>query len=144
MTADSRKAIFGSSRMLLVGFGVLLAVITVATIVALTMASLDGAVQEGSAAHGVLLASIVLGVAGLAAGSAITVLVTRRVKHTESEFELEKEFAQVSLHSIGDGVITTNAEGRVSYLNPIAERYTEWLTAEARGTSCCASSRPSC
>lgn len=133
MTADSRKAIFGSSRMLLVGFGVLLAVITVATIVALTMASLDGAVQEGSAAHGVLLASIVLGVAGLAAGSAITVLVTRRVKHTESEFELEKEFAQVSLHSIGDGVITTNAEGRVSYLNPIAERYTEWLTAEARG-----------
>ncbi|HYH40886.1 MAG TPA: EAL domain-containing protein, partial [Burkholderiales bacterium] len=38
-----------------------------------------------------------------------------------------------TLHSIGDGVITTDAEGRVEYLNPVAEQYTGWTTAEARG-----------
>ena len=33
----------------------------------------------------------------------------------------EKELAQVTLASIGDGVITTDREGRVRYLNPVAE-----------------------
>lgn len=80
-----------------------------------------------------MLFSIALGVAGLIAGCVIAMLVRRRAIRTENALELEKELAQVTLHSIGDGVITTNAEGRVEYLNPIAERYTEWTTAEARG-----------
>ncbi len=34
----------------------------------------------------------------------------------------EKEKAQVTLSSIGDAVITTDVEGRIEYLNPVAER----------------------
>lgn len=34
----------------------------------------------------------------------------------------EKEKAQVTLSSIGDAVITTDIEGRIDYLNPVAER----------------------
>jgi diguanylate cyclase (GGDEF)-like protein/PAS domain S-box-containing protein len=45
----------------------------------------------------------------------------------------EKERAQVTLQSIGDAVITTDAHGRIEYLNPVAERFTHWRAAAARG-----------
>ena len=45
----------------------------------------------------------------------------------------EKERAEVTLHSIGDGVVTTDASGRVEYLNPVAEKLTGWTLPEARG-----------
>lgn len=45
-----------------------------------------------------------------------------RVRQSETELFEEKERAVVTLHSIGDAVITTNADGTVDYLNPVAER----------------------
>ncbi|RCX24940.1 EAL domain-containing protein [Thioalbus denitrificans] len=44
-----------------------------------------------------------------------------------------KELAEVTLRSIGDGVITTDAEMRIEHLNPIAEQLTGWSAREARG-----------
>jgi diguanylate cyclase (GGDEF)-like protein/PAS domain S-box-containing protein len=61
------------------------------------------------------------------------VLVIRIVTRTEANLEREKELAEVTLHSIVDGVITTDATGRVEYLNPVAEQYLGWNGAEARG-----------
>lgn len=58
--------------------------------------------------------------------------ITRRQQAEEQLFE-EKERAQVTLHSIGDGVITTDPQGYVEYLNPIAEELTGWRTDEAKG-----------
>jgi diguanylate cyclase (GGDEF)-like protein/PAS domain S-box-containing protein len=45
----------------------------------------------------------------------------------------EQERAQVTLASIGDGVVRTDADGRVDYLNPVAEQLTGFTSAEARG-----------
>jgi len=45
----------------------------------------------------------------------------------------EKELAQVTLASIGDGVITTDQVGQVLYLNPVAEKLTGWQTDAAAG-----------
>ncbi len=45
----------------------------------------------------------------------------------------EKELAETTLASIGDGVITTGSDGRVEYLNPVAEQLTGWTLAEAGG-----------
>jgi diguanylate cyclase (GGDEF)-like protein/PAS domain S-box-containing protein len=45
----------------------------------------------------------------------------------------QHELLRVTLESIGDGVITTDARGRITWLNPIAERLTGWLAHEAAG-----------
>jgi diguanylate cyclase (GGDEF)-like protein/PAS domain S-box-containing protein len=58
--------------------------------------------------------------------------VTERRLAEEALYE-EKERAQVTLASIGDGVIRTDALGRVDYLNPVAEQLTGWTLAEAYG-----------
>ena len=47
--------------------------------------------------------------------------------------EREKELLVTTLSSIGDGVIVTDAEGRVTFLNPEAERLTGWTVGDARG-----------
>jgi diguanylate cyclase (GGDEF)-like protein/PAS domain S-box-containing protein len=48
---------------------------------------------------------------------------------------MEKERAQISLHSIGDGVITTDNEGCIDYMNPVAEALTGWRFHQAMGLS---------
>jgi PAS domain S-box-containing protein len=45
----------------------------------------------------------------------------------------EKELLATTLASIGDGVIVTDAQSRVTFLNPEAERLTGWTNANASG-----------
>jgi len=54
-------------------------------------------------------------------------------KRAELQLYEEKEKAQVTLQSIGDAVITADAEGRVEYLNPVAEELTGWSNEDAAG-----------
>ncbi|MEO8017043.1 MAG: PAS domain S-box protein [Pseudomonadota bacterium] len=46
---------------------------------------------------------------------------------------LQREWFKVTLASIGDAVITTDVEGRVTFLNPVAEKLTGWRSDEANG-----------
>ncbi|MCB1759942.1 MAG: EAL domain-containing protein [Gammaproteobacteria bacterium] len=62
----------------------------------------------------------------------LTDQVAKRIR-TEKALHAEKERAEVTLHSIGDAVITTDANGDIEYLNPVAENLTEWSADEARG-----------
>src|SRR4051812_35937468 len=43
------------------------------------------------------------------------------------------DWLQIALSSIGDGVITADRDGRVNYLNPVAETLTGWTRADAAG-----------
>jgi diguanylate cyclase (GGDEF)-like protein/PAS domain S-box-containing protein len=49
------------------------------------------------------------------------------------ELFMEQKRAQVTLDSIGDGVLSTDLLGSVTYLNVVAERMTGWSRAEAMG-----------
>ena len=61
----------------------------------------------------------------------ITDITDRKI--AETRIFQEKERAQVTLQSIGDGVITTNANGMIDYINPVAQQVTGWETRLACG-----------
>jgi diguanylate cyclase (GGDEF)-like protein/PAS domain S-box-containing protein len=44
-----------------------------------------------------------------------------------------QEHARLTLDSIGDGVISSGLDGRIRYLNPVAERLTGWTREQAIG-----------
>jgi PAS domain S-box-containing protein len=46
-----------------------------------------------------------------------------------------RQWFEVTLSSIGDGVITADVDGNVTFLNPVAEELTGWSGLEARGRS---------
>jgi diguanylate cyclase (GGDEF)-like protein/PAS domain S-box-containing protein len=58
--------------------------------------------------------------------------VTER-KRAEIAMSAARERAQVTLQSIGDAVITTDAHGLIDYLNPVAESLVGWENREALG-----------
>ncbi|WP_161571045.1 ATP-binding protein [Granulicella sibirica] len=45
----------------------------------------------------------------------------------------QHELLRVTLQSIGDGVITTDAYSNITWMNPVAERMTAWSVSEAIG-----------
>jgi diguanylate cyclase (GGDEF)-like protein/PAS domain S-box-containing protein len=55
------------------------------------------------------------------------------MRRLASELAQQHELLRVTLKSIGDAVITTDAAGCVAWMNPVAERMTGWLSAEALG-----------
>lgn len=58
--------------------------------------------------------------------------ITERIR-AQKELASERERLAVTLHSIGDGVITTDVLGRVVMLNKIAEQLCGWSQKEAEG-----------
>jgi diguanylate cyclase (GGDEF)-like protein/PAS domain S-box-containing protein len=61
------------------------------------------------------------------------ILEIEQRKQAEQDLFKEKQQAIVTLQSIGDGVITTDMDSKVTYLNPIAEKMTGWKLDEAKG-----------
>jgi diguanylate cyclase (GGDEF)-like protein/PAS domain S-box-containing protein len=108
-----------TSRLLPASFGVLLALILLVAMLGYLRVDVRLVAAVGG--------FVILG------GVAIAIAATRRVMRTENELAREKELAEVTLHSIGDAVITTDIDGRVEYMNPAAEDYTGWGASVARG-----------
>jgi PAS domain-containing protein len=58
--------------------------------------------------------------------------ITER-RRAEQALQKQSDWLRVTLSSIGDAVITTDAEGRVTFLNGVAEALTGWSLDEATG-----------
>jgi len=63
----------------------------------------------------------------------VALVVIRRTANSEASVFRQKEKLQVTLNSIGDGVITTDANGVVDYINQVAIHLTGVTNEEAKG-----------
>ena len=54
-------------------------------------------------------------------------------QQAEEALRKQSEWLRITLASIGDGVISTDAQGRVTFMNGVAEKLTGWPHAEAMG-----------
>jgi diguanylate cyclase (GGDEF)-like protein/PAS domain S-box-containing protein len=58
--------------------------------------------------------------------------ITEHREHEKALFR-EKESLETTLQSIGDGVVTTDNDALIEYMNPVAEQLTGWVAADAAG-----------
>ncbi|MFW5980885.1 MAG: HD domain-containing phosphohydrolase [Halanaerobiaceae bacterium] len=59
--------------------------------------------------------------------------MSKELQETLHKLKKSKNYLSTTLNSIADGVITTDMEGRITRMNPIAEELTGWELKEARG-----------
>ncbi|MHB1141287.1 MAG: hybrid sensor histidine kinase/response regulator [Sulfuricaulis sp.] len=57
----------------------------------------------------------------------------RALQESQHELMKQREWLQTTFNSMGDGLITTDKTGIVTYLNPAAVSLTGWTLTEARG-----------
>ncbi|HHW87245.1 MAG TPA: GAF domain-containing protein [Chloroflexi bacterium] len=99
-------------------------------------------VEAGWQGRAAMLALLLFGALGLLGSLAMIVLQYQRRRHVQQLYEAElarhaEELRYaVTLHSIGEGVIATDARGNITLLNPVAEALTGWPQAEASGRPC--------
>jgi PAS domain-containing protein len=58
---------------------------------------------------------------------------TAKRKHAEESERHQEELLRATFASIGDAVITTDAKGRITFLNAVGESLTGWTNCEAAG-----------
>ncbi|MBC7930285.1 MAG: PAS domain S-box protein, partial [Rubrivivax sp.] len=75
----------------------------------------------------------ILQVSVFALVSLFIVSLTDRSSRAERAARKNRESLETTLKSIGDAVISTDAAGRVEFMNAVAERLTGWPLNEARG-----------
>ena len=85
--------------------------------------------------HAVLLGGCapILGPGGELQGAVAIFADVTKIKQTEEALRLSAQRFFTTLRSIGDAVIATDAQGRITFLNPVAEQLTQWNLDDATG-----------
>ena len=65
--------------------------------------------------------------------AALIIVFGEATRHAQLRASEQRELLQVTLSSIGDAVITTDVDGRVTYMNAVAESLTGWAQPDATG-----------
>ena len=89
--------------------------------------------KSGGLMHASVTVSPVLNAAGRITGASKIIRDITVQVEAQREVAEQRERLRVTLSSIGDGVLSTDSAGRLSYLNPVAERLTGWTNQEASG-----------
>ena len=95
-----------------------------------------GRVEVRRSLHDIILQTLIAACLGVALAGAVFGMMRRtelREKRAMRAVFDERERARITLHAISDAVITVNLAQRIEYLNPAAERMTQWPLDEARG-----------
>jgi PAS domain S-box-containing protein len=87
--------------------------------------------KDGSIRTGLMSASILI-IDGIDHILNITHDITERKRTEQQQWELQEEL-RTTLYSIGDAVISTDKNGLIKHMNPIAEQLTGWKWEEAQG-----------
>jgi len=90
-------------------------------------------IKDGSIKYALMSASL-LELNGIPHIINITRDITERKEAEKKQWELREEL-HTTLYSIGDAVISTDKDGKVRQMNPIAEQLTGWRELEARNRS---------
>ncbi len=61
------------------------------------------------------------------------VLLISNVRDIQVRLREQRDLLKVTLSSIGDAVIATDIKGLITFMNPVAERFTGWHAASAKG-----------
>jgi PAS domain-containing protein len=83
-----------------------------------------------------LSSEVLASLAALAALIGLSIVLVRHLRardEAEALITAQGERLRVTLESIGDAVVTTDLDGRVSNLNRVAESLTGWRAEEAQG-----------
>ena len=83
--------------------------------------------------HFAVALMVFIGLSVLGTGLVLSIYVIRRTTRIEQDLIAEKLRAQLTLHSIGDAIVTTNPSGQVTYLNQVAQNLSGWAAEEAQG-----------
>jgi PAS domain S-box-containing protein len=89
--------------------------------------------KSGSLIHASVTVSPVLDARGHITGASKIIRDITAQVEAQKEVAEQRERLRVTLSSIGDAVLSTDTAGRISYLNPVAERLTGWTTEHAEG-----------
>lgn len=89
--------------------------------------------EDGTRQYELVSAAPLLDANGRPRGAVASLLNITDRKRAEQALYAEKERAQVTLACIGDGVIRTDASGRVEYMNAVAQLFTGWDQSQANG-----------
>ena len=66
-------------------------------------------------------------------GYMVTLSDISELKNSKVALEQEKELLRITLNSIGDAVLATDINGKITFMNPIAEKMTGMSSKKARG-----------
>jgi len=66
--------------------------------------------------------------------AALIAVLNIRLRKTQMSLARSEASYRTTLTSIGDGVIATDPEGRVTFMNPVAEALTGWAEAEVKNS----------
>jgi diguanylate cyclase (GGDEF)-like protein/PAS domain S-box-containing protein len=107
---------------------------TLAQLEARQDASIERTFKAAIATHNQARIQIIaLGGIATAFGILIAMFTIYRSRLSAQQLFREKDRAQVTLRSIGEGVITTDALGGIEYMNPVAEQLTGWRSHPVEG-----------